>query len=295
MEKRGLLGDDERRTAMVMVLPSLLLVSILGIVPVLVVMLFSVGKVQPALLTWSFLGADNYAAILKDSSFWSSLGITFEFTFISVALQLVIGSMIAMLLNQEFKGRWLVRTLSILPWAIPTVVNANLWKWILNANYGILNKILMAMGIIHEEVLWLSNPHLTLFMVILVDTWRMLPLVFLMLLAALQTISGSLVEAARVDGAGAFKRFCYIYLPGMKPMLLVVLVLRTIQAFKVFDIIYTMTKGGPNNGTMTISFFTYYEIFKYLDYGKGAAISLIILAVMLLLTIGYMRLLRVKE
>lgn len=280
---------------MVMVLPSLLLISILGIAPVLAVMLFSVGKVQPAMLTWSFLGFDNYISIFSDTSFWSSLVITFAFTFVSVALQLVVGSMIAMLLNQDFKGRWLVRTLAILPWAVPTVVNANLWKWILNANYGILNKLLLAMGVISEDVLWLSNPSLTLLMVIIVDTWRMLPLVFLMLLAALQMVPASLAEAARVDGAGAFKRFRYIYLPSMKPMLLVVLVLRTIQAFKVFDIIYTMTKGGPNNGTMTISFFTYYEIFKYLDYGKGAAISLIILAIMLLLTLGYMRLLRVKD
>jgi len=286
---------SEGKTAMILVAPSLLLILALGIVPVLCVFAFSLGKVQPALLTWTFLGLDNYIEIFADQSFWASLGVTFYFTIMSVFLQLVIGSMIAMLLNQDFKGRWLVRTLAILPWAVPTVVNANLWKWILNANYGVLNKILMGLGIIHKEILWLNSPLLTLNMVVLVDTWRMLPLVFLMLLASLQTISQTHVEAARVDGAGPFKRFIHVYLPGMKPMILVVLVLRTIQAFKVFDIIYTMTKGGPNNGTMTISFFTYFEIFKYLDYGKGAAISLIILLIMLALTAMYKRLLRAND
>ena len=286
---------SEGQTAMVLVAPAFLLIFALGIVPVVCVIVFSLGKVQPALLTWSYMGLDNYAEVLKDSSFWSSLGITLYFTVVSVLLQLVIGSMIAMLLNQEFRGRWLVRTLAMLPWAVPTVVNANLWKWILNANYGVLNKILMAMGIIEQDVLWLNDPNLALNLVVLVDTWRMLPLVFLMLLAALQTVSQTLVEAARVDGAGAFKRFFHVYLPGMKPMILVVLVLRTIQAFKVFDVIYTMTKGGPNNGTMTISFFTYYEIYKYLNYGKGAAISLIILVIMLAFTALYKRLLRTDD
>ena len=261
---------SEGQTAMVLVTPAFLLIFALGIVPVVCVIVFSLGKVQPALLTWSYMGLDNYAEVLKDSSFWSSLGITLYFTVVSVLLQLVIGSMIAMLLNQEFRGRWLVRTLAMLPWAVPTVVNANLWKWILNANYGVLNKILMAMGIIQQDVLWLNDPKLALNMVVL-------------------------VEAARVDGAGAFKRFFHVYLPGMKPMILVVLVLRTIQAFKVFDIIYTMTKGGPNNGTMTISFFTYYEIYKYLNYGKGAAISLIILVIMLAFTALYKRLLRTDD
>ena len=188
---------SEGQTAMVLVTPAFLLIFALGIVPVVCVIVFSLGKVQPALLTWSYMGLDNYAEVLKDSSFWSSLGITLYFTVVSILLQLVIGSMIAMLLNQEFRGRWLVRTLAMLPWAVPTVVNANLWKWILNANYGVLNKILMAMGIIQQDVLWLNDPKLALNMVVLVDTWRMLPLVFLMLLAALQTVSQTLVEGSR--------------------------------------------------------------------------------------------------
>ena len=281
---------------MVLVAPAFLLIFALGIVPVVCVIVFSLGKVQPALLTWSYMGLDNYAEVLKDSSFWSSLGITLYFTVVSVLLQLVIGSMIAMLLNQEFRGRWLVRTLAMLPWAVPTVVNANLWKWILNANYGVLNKILMAMGIIQQDVLWLNDPKLALNMVVLVDTWRMLPLVFLMLLAALQTVSQTLVEAALIDGASPFTMLRKITLPLVRPTTVFVLMCTMANSFKMVDLIVTMTtKGGPNNGTMTISFFTYYEIYKYLNYGKGAAISLIILVIMLAFTALYKRLLRTDD
>lgn len=295
MEPRKSFFDNEQKTASVLIAPAMFLVLVLGIVPVLSVFMYSVGGIQPATLKWSYIGFQNYKEIVANRYFWSSMGITLYFTFASVVLQLVLGTMIAMLLNQKFKGRWLVRTLALLPWAIPTIVNANLWKWILNANYGILNKLLLALHLIQDDVLWLSNAPLTLHMVILVDTWRMTPLVFLMILAALQMVSESMVEASRVDGAGTFKRLIHIYLPTIKPMLLVVLVLRTVQALKVFDIIYTMTRGGPNNATTTISFYTYYEIFKYMNYGRGAAVALIILAVMLLLTLGYKRILRVND
>ena len=295
MEPRRSVFDSESKTALVMVTPAMLLIMALGIVPVVCVVIFSLGRIHPATLKYSFLGLTNYAEVLSNAEFWTSMGITIYFTFVSVALQLVLGMLVAMLLNQQFRGRWFVRTLALLPWAVPTIVNANLWKWILNTNYGILNKLLLSLNLIDENVLWLSNTSLTLHMVILVDTWRMMPLVFLMLLASLQMISGSMIEAARVDGAGPFKRFVYIYLPSVKQMLLVVLVLRSIQAFKVFDIIFTMTKGGPNNSTTTISFYTYYEIFDYLNYGKGAAIALVILALMLLLTLGYKRLLRAND
>lgn len=179
--------------------------------------------------------------------------------------------------------------------AVPTVVNANLWKWILNANYGVLNKILMAMGIIQQDVLWLNDPKLALNMVVLVDTWRMLPLVFLMLARR----SANSISDAGGSGSRRWRRSVQAFLSCLssrdEALILVVLVLRTIQAFKVFDVIYTMTKGGPNNGTMTISFFTYYEIYKYLNYGKGAAISLIILVIMLAFTALYKRLLRTDD
>lgn len=295
MKKLEQIWGKEKNTAYLMVFPTACIILFLGIIPILYVIWLSLNEVNPVTMQTNFVGIKNYSAILTNSEFWKSLGITFYFTFVSIMLQLVLGFLAALLLNQEFRGRWLVRTVCLLPWTVPTLVNANLWKWMLNTTYGIINKVLLAMHLIDHEIFWLGKPFLTLNTVIIVDTWRMLPMVTLMLLAAMQTISQSNLEAATVDGANAFKRIIHVYLPGIKPMILVVLVLRTIQAFRVFDIIYTMTKGGPNNGTMAISFYTYYEIFNYLNYGKGAAISLIILVAMLMLSMVYMRILREKE
>ena len=283
---------QERRAAWILVAPAAVMILLLGVVPILYVVWLSLNEVNPVTMATTFKGLANYREIVGNGGFWRSLGLTLYFTFVSVFLQLIVGTMFALLLNQEFKGRWLVRTLALLPWTVPTLVNANLWKWMLNTNYGIVNKLLNALGFINEDIFWLGKPFLTLNTVIVVDSWRMLPMVSLMLLAGLQTISKETLEAATVDGAGAWQRLRYVTLAALRPMILVVLVLRTIQAFRVFDIIFTMTKGGPNNGTMVLSFYTYYEIFNYLNYGKGAAIALIILVVMLILSMIYMKLLQ---
>ncbi len=287
--------EKEKNTAHLMVFPAALMIMLLGVVPILYVIWLSFSWVNPVTMETEFIGLANYREIMGNTEFWRSMGITLYFTFVSIFLQIFLGIMVALLLNQEFRGRWFVRTICLLPWTVPTLVNANLWKWMLNTTYGIVNKLLMALHIIHQEIFWMGKPFLTLNTVIVVDTWRMLPMVALMLLASMQTVSRTMLEAATVDGAGAAKRLIYIYLPSIRPMILVVLVLRTIQAFRVFDIIYTMTKGGPGNGTMVLSFYTYYEIFNYLNYGKGAAIALIILAVVLALSLVYMKVLSKKE
>ena len=295
LKKWNRIMAKEKNTAYLMAFPAAVIIILLGVVPILYVIWLSLSNVNPVTMETEFIGLENYADTLGNLDFWKSMGITFYFTIISVVLQLFLGVCVALLLNQEFKGRWLVRTLSLLPWAVPTLVNANLWKWMLNTSYGIVNKLLIAMGIVDEGVFWLGHPFLTLNCVVVVDTWRMLPMVMLMLLAAMQTVSKATLEAAKMDGAGASKRVLNVYLPSIKPMILVVLVLRTIQAFRVFDIIFTMTKGGPDNGTMTISFYTYQEIYDYLNYGKGAAIALIILIAMLILSLIYMQLLKEKD
>ena len=197
---------------------------------------------------------------------------------------MVLGVLVAMLLNQRFVGRGIVRALILLPWAVPTIVNANLWNW-----------ILMKLGIISDSIAWLSDGSTALHMIILADTWRMFPLVVVMLLAGLQTVSKNVLEAAVVDGAGAWKRFWAVYMPALKPMILVILVLRTIQAIRVFDIVYVLTKGGPANKTMVISFYSYFETFNYLNYGKGAAIAMVIAVLALVLSLLYFKVLRSKD
>jgi ABC-type sugar transport system permease subunit len=287
--------DNKLRTAYLMIAPAFLLVVGLGIFPVLYTIWLSFNKINPADFSTKFIGLSNYLELLGNSSFWSSIGLTFYFTVVSLALQFPLGILVSMLLNQEFKGRWLVRTLILLPWAVPTIVNANLWKWILDTNYGILNRILLKLHIIDHSIAWLSNAKLAMNMIIVADTWKMLPLVVIMLLAALQTIPKDNIEAALIDGAGPFKRFMSIYLPYLKPMLMVTLVLRTIQTFRVFDIIYALTRGGPANGTMVISFYGYFEIFNYLNYGKGSAIAVIVSVLTLMFSVIYMIVLRTEE
>lgn len=153
----------------------------------------------------------------------------------------------------------------------------------------------MKLGIISDSIAWLSDGSTALHMIILADTWRMLPLVVVMLLAGLQTVSKNVLEAAVVDGAGAWKRFWAVYMPALKPMILVILVLRTIQAIRVFDIVYVLTKGGPANKTMVISFYSYFETFNYLNYGKGAAIAMVIAVLALVLSLLYFKVLRSKD
>jgi multiple sugar transport system permease protein len=286
---------EEQATAYSMALPAILIIVGLGIFPVGYTIWLSLQKINPVTFQASFLGLNNYVELLRKAGFWSSLELTFYFTIVSITLQITLGMLISFLLNLKFRGRWLVRGLILVPWAVPTIVNANLWNWILNTNYGILNRVLIKMHIIQEGVAWLSDSRLAMNMVIIADTWRMLPLVIIMLLAALQTVPQECLEAATVDGANTFKRFLYVYLPDLRPMLLVILVLRTIQAFRVFDIIYVLTKGGPANETMVISFYGYYETFNFLNYGKGAAIAMIVSFVILLLSSIYMRILQSKK
>ncbi len=278
-----------------MIAPAVLIILGLGIFPVGYSIWLSFNKVNPLSFDLDFIGLENYAQILSNAKFWQSIGITLYFCAVSIALQIVLGIMVSMLLNQKFVGRGLVRALILLPWAVPTIVNANLWNWILNSNYGILNRLLMKAGLISEGIPWLSDGKLALNMIILADTWRMLPLVVIMLLAGLQTVSQSVLEATIVDGAGRWKRFWCVYFPVLKPMLLVILVLRTIQAIRVFDIIYVLTKGGPANKTMVISFYSYFETFNYLNYGKGSAIAMIIAVLTLILALVYFRMLKTND
>ena len=284
--------DYQSRTAYAMIAPAVLIIFGMGVFPVVYSIWLSFNDVNPMTFDTDFIGLENYKDIFVNPEFWQSIGITLYFCVVSIVIQLILGFLVAMLLNQKFVGRGIVRALILLPWAVPTIVNANVWNWILNANYGILNRLLMKLGIISDSIAWLSDGGTALHMIILADTWRMLPLVVIMLLAGLQTVSKSVWEAAVVDGAGAWRRLRAVYIPALKPMILVILVLRTIQAIRVFDIVYVLTKGGPANKTMVISFYSYYETFNYLNYGKGAAIAMVIAVLALVLSLVYFKVLK---
>ncbi|HTX73076.1 MAG TPA: sugar ABC transporter permease [Rectinemataceae bacterium] len=288
---RGGEGDlSEQGFAFLLLSPAAALIVIVILVPLGIT--FAYTLIDMNLLSDSkgrFSGLSNYAAVLGSSWFWESLGRTLYFTFVSLALETVLGLLMALLLAGEFPGVGLLRALVILPWAIPTNVSAALWKWILHPDYGALNALLSWMGLIKEYHAWLGQPWLAMNMVILADVWKMAPYSAIFFLAALQFINRSLYEAARIDGAGVFRRFRYVTFPHLVPTLLVVLVMRSMEKFKAFDLFYIMTKGGPANGTKVLTYDAYLRGFNNLDYSAAATISYVIAFMVLALTVVYLR------
>ena len=240
----------------------------------------------------AFVGFDNFTKMLGSGNFHKALGATLIFTIVSVGLELVLGIMVALLLNQRFYGRTLLRALLILPWALPTVVNATLWRLIYNPEYGALNAALTQVGLLDSYRSWLGEPGAAMTALIVADCWKNFPLVALIALAALQAVPRDITSASLVDGAGAFARFRFVILPYLAGPLMVALVLRTIEAFKVFDIIWVMTRGGPANSTRTLSILVYQEAFSFQRAGSGASLALVVTLIVTVLAIGYGMLVR---
>ena len=281
---------SQKKLALILVIPAVVVIFGIVIYPLLNALyqsFFNTNLAYP-LLT-KFIWLQNYLSVFKDIYFWKSLYNTVYFTIISMVLELIFGFIVALVLNEKFFMKWLVRTLIIIPWAIPPVVNATVWKWIANSEYGSLNSILKSLGIIKEYRIWLSDPFWSMMIIILADVWKYTPLVAIMLLAALQTIPDDLYEAAKIDGANSFRRTISITIPLIKPTIIVVLILRTFEAFKVFDLVFVMTRGGPAFKTTVVSYFTYLETFSQLNIGRGSAIAYIIVIFMSILSYLYIR------
>lgn len=285
-------ATTERLLAWALIVPAFIVVFALIFMPIVRAFWMSLHIIdlkRPA-LGQPFVGLANYIDIFQDSFFWASVNRTTYFMVVSIAIELVIGIAVALLLNQEFKGRGLLRAIILIPWALPITIDAIMWKWILNPSYGALNSLLWQLGIIDSYRSWLSDPFGALNMVILADIWKVTPLVVLLVLAALQTIPKSLYEAAVVDGANRWYNFWHITIPLLRPTLAIVLVIRTMDAFKVFDIIYIMTSGGPSDGTKVIAYYTYLEAFSFLRFGRGAALAYLMTIFILFLAFIYVRL-----
>lgn len=269
--------------------PAIVLLSLIMLLPFGQTLATSFTDAQITALQTpaNWVGLENYAYTLTDPYFGQALGRTLYFTVVSVGLEGILGVAVALLLNQQFWGRTVMRAIIILPWAVPTIVNAVAWRLIYHPEYGALNSALFQIGLIDGYHRWLSDPGLALNLVILADVWKNFPLIAYVALAGLQTIPDDLLKAAAIEGAGAVRRFRAITLPWLIGPLMVVLILRTIEASRVFDIIYVMTKGGPADGTKTASFFVYQEYFSYLRSGSGAAYAVVIAAISGLMIIGY--------
>jgi multiple sugar transport system permease protein len=239
-----------------------------------------------------FVGIGNYQKAITGLPFRDALVITAIFALASVGIELVLGVLAALLLDQQFRGRTLLRALMILPWALPTIVNATLWRLIYNPEYGALNALLTQLGILSSYRSWLGEPSSAIVSLIVADAWKNFPLVALIGLAALQAVPREIKAAALVDGAGAFARFRFVLWPYLAGPLMVALVLRTIEAFKVFDIIWIMTRGGPANTTRSLSILVYQEAFSFQRAGSGASLALIVTLIITMLAAVYIAALR---
>ncbi len=267
-----------------------LLVVVLPLARAAWMSLFNIQLTNPGVEP--FVGLKNYIDQLTSGAFWDSVSKALFFTIVTTALELSLGLGLAMLMDQPMRLRWLLRSLVILPWAVPTIVNALMWRNIDNGTYGSLNALLTQLGFLHDYVPWLAQESTAMWMVIIADVWKMTPFCAILLLAALQGIDRELFEAARVDGAGTFAIFRSIMLPLMTPIILIVLVLRTMEAFKVFDIIWIMTGGGPASSTQTVAIYAYRTAYQGYDFGQGAALGYLIAIAIMLLAAVYLRLLR---
>ncbi len=282
-------------TAWKFLLPAMLVVA--GIVGFPFIKTIYISLFNAPLIAYTqkaeWVGFKNFIYAFINPSFMGGVFHTLYFSLLSISLNILLGVLTAMLLNQKFFGRAFVRTLVILPWALPTVVNAVLWRWIYNPTYGALNALLTQLHIIQNYRDWLGSAGLgTMTMVVLADTWKNYPLVTILVLAGLQMIPKEIYEAVKVDGANWWNIFWRITLPGVRPALLVALVLKTIDGLRVFDIVYLMTSGGPASATKTISFYVYQEAFGFLRLGQASAFSIINVTIIFVFVIFYIKFIR---
>jgi ABC-type sugar transport system permease subunit len=277
--------------------PAVIMLLIVLAYPILASLVLSFQRIRftGAGLSAEFIGLDNYAALISSALFREALFRSVYFTLVEVGVVMVLALAVALLLNHPLGRPAFFRVTLLVPWALAPVANAVLWKWIYNANHGLLNQSLLALGAIRENVIWLGTPWLALNMILLADIWKAVPFIALLILAGLQTIPAYLYKAARLDGANAWQRFTHVTLPGLKTTLVIAAVLQSIWALKVFDLIYVLTKGSPADSTVLLNYLSWRETFSNLDIGYGAAIANVLFALMFLLALAYIRALRPRE
>ncbi|WP_159438709.1 carbohydrate ABC transporter permease [Alkalispirochaeta americana] len=242
-----------------------------------------------------FVGFQNYVTIFESGHLQAALGATLYFALGTIVFQMVIGMIVALSLNVDFAGKNFVRSLILIPWAIPTSLVGIMWSRFLSSTDGYFNATLRLLGLVQGEMNWFLDRFLAITMVVLVDSWKFTPITVMIFLAGLQAIPRSMYEAALVDGANRWKQFLYVTLPVMKPVVLVALIMRTIFVFHAFDLIFILTKGGPGDSTRVLSYYAYQESFIFLRHGRGAAVAFILFLFTALITVGYVRMLREKK
>lgn len=253
---------------------------------------FSTSLYREAGVNVRFVGLGNYTRLWDDAAFWNSLRVSAVFTILSVVLHLALAMPVALFLNQLRRGRTAVRLAFLTPWMVTPVIGAIAWVWLLDPHFGVVNHLLRSAGVIGHNKVWLGEPGLALGSIVAVDVWRGFPFVMLIVLAGLQTVPKEQYEAASIDGAGAFQRFCFVTLPHLRYLLVVATTLDVINTIRTFDIVAVMTRGGPVNATEVLPVLIFNTAFQANRFGPAAAIGVVLLALLLIFSTLYILLLQ---
>ncbi|MGQ0664968.1 MAG: carbohydrate ABC transporter permease [Pseudomonadota bacterium] len=291
------LADDEDWLARAMIAPAIVYIAALVGFPFFLSLYYSISDVTVGSRTTRFVGLDNYRNLLDSRTFWVSLKNTFIFTIVSQLLVLVLAKVLAMALLKDFRGKWLVRFLILLPWVAPISLGAIGWLWIFDSIYSVINWTLRAVGIFgpHYWPIWLGHPDLAMGSIIAVHVWRMLPLATVIILAGLSSIPQDIHDAAAVDGAGFWRRLFEITIPLVMPILLVALLFGVIFTFTDMVVIFVLTRGGPYDSTQVLASWAYFTGIQGGDLAEGAAVSMFLFPVLVAVAILMLRVARRAE
>jgi trehalose/maltose transport system permease protein len=288
-EKASRLTRQRTRSAWIFMAPMLLVLALVAGWPLLRTFWFGFTDASLSDLdATEFIGLINYYYLLQDPDWWNAVWNTVVFAAVSVTLETILGLGIALALHAHFRGRGLLRAAVLIPWAIPTVVSAQMWSWMFNDVFGVINHVLVALHLIEQPIAWTASPDTALIAVIMVDVWKTTPFMALLLLAGLQMLPEECYESARIDGVHPVKVFLKVTLPLLKPALMVAVIFRVLDALRIFDLIYVMT--GNNRETMSMSVYARQQLVDFQDVGYGSAAATLLFLIIALFTVIYLTL-----
>ncbi len=273
--------------------PALLIIAFVLLFPIIQTIVLSFGRNSTSIFyDYEFAGLANYQRLLRTPRFITALNNTILFTAVTVPIELVIGIGLALVLNRQFRGKGLVRMAVLFPWALPTALNALMWRWMFNTEFGLFNSILTDTGLAVERVNWLGAIPMAMASMMFVSIWKTSSFMALLLLAGLQTIPDDLYEAGSVDGATRWTAFRHLTLPLLRPAIMVSVLLRTMDAMRTFELPFNLTDGGPLTSTETLSLYSYRAIFQYVNFNLGSSAIIIQFIIIMAISIVYIVTLR---
>ena len=276
-----------QRVAYLFLIPAMVLFLLFVAYPVLNTLKTSLYSLRIQTLSQGgkFVGFQNFIKLAQDKTMLTSLVFTVGFTVVSVILETVLGMACALIMNRTFKGQGVVRALILIPWCIPPIVSGLMWSYMFSESFGVINQALKAIGL--SPVMWVTGVKGAFSSMIIADVWKTSPYMSLLLLSGLKTVPGDIYEAASIDGAGKIQQFFFITLPVIKPVVLVSVMFRTIQSFRIYDLVKVLTDGGPNNVTQSLTMYTMKQYFTFGDLGYGAALAVLTFAVSLMIAMFF--------